>query len=830
MGNNSWTNVLDLLMRPFPTTIFQENSVTTNEYNEGVAMKNKLSGFIAIIYVFFFALPFLPALFTAFTEYQMNPFDYARITDVDYRAVVLDEPGSEGSVLITERLTFDIHAASRSNTFWELWRDLPEDYVDGVKVDYKVHSVKQILEDGTEIIYEESDRLYWEDEDYVRTNTKYGPGKWFHSPGPYNENFRDYECVFFYIDDVYRETMVFEVTYEMRNAALKYNDCSDLYLALYSEDTINHLKSYHGEILFPEKDMPSEGNYWVTTYGTNADSFPVQESATMYPGYYTFYFDLDEDDLKFRPYNEYIEFDLVAYGDDKHIFTEYAPNNDYTVDDVLVEIREEQKDYQNVAKQYAAKKLILLGILLAVGIVVVFYASRLNKRMHNKHIFYDVEPLDFYRDIPSDLDPNFAAHFAFCKHKEPKNEGIYSAILLSLARKEYISLEERGSDDVEITILRNPQSVSKPVTTAASAYGTPISGNPYDTPGYGVSTFKQESANEDLVSNTITVLDNIQTIIPESDDLTQPLRDTLNDLGAYPYTTSENGYTTEGMASAEVSPTENAASETVGAVETPVQENPYEPLTPCEEYYYNLLVRHAISNSITLKYLQTRVTSDYENTDDFVRDIENSIVNIGIQKEYFQKADYKQPRKVTEFTAKSFMITGIIIAILPSLISYNTRYDLAFGGYFILGLAFLLSGLFMHKQASKYVLLTYEGEQEYVKWRGLYNFLNSETLIHERDYVELPLWEKYLVYATAFGLSEKIIKAISLRCPEVEDSPVLSNGCYRSRSFHHHSGRSFHRSVRNGSSIARSGGGGYGGGGFGYGGGGRGGGGGGGGH
>lgn len=749
-------------------------------------MKNKSAVIIFIIYILIFSIPFLDSILIDLTEYQMNPFDYARITDVDYRAIVFDEPGSEGSVLVTERLTFDIHAASRFNTFWELWRDLPEDYVDGVKVDYKVHSVKQILEDGTEIVYEESDRLYWEDEDYVRTNSRYGPGKWFHSPGPYNEDYRDYECVFFYIDGVYREQMVFEVTYEMHNAALKYNDCSDLYLSMYSEDTIKHLNSYHGEILFPDKDMPSPGNYEVTTYGTNAESFPVEESATMNPGYYTFYFDLDKDDLKFRPYNEYIEFDLVSFGKDKHIFTDYAPDNSYTKDDVLYEIQEEQKDYHNMAGKYLTKKLILLAVLIGISIAILFYALRLEKRIHNKHIFYDVEPLDFYRDIPADLDPNFVAHFAFCKHKKPKDDGIYSALLLSLARKEYISLRERGNDDTEIKILYKPKPAPPPVPTSTTVYSAPISGNPYDTPGYGVSTFKQEvpstdSDTEISIFNYESVWDSIQTVLPEPD---------------------------------KAEPTET-------------QEKIYEPLTTCEEQYFNLLVRHAINDIITLKDLQARVTSDYEHTDDFVRNIENSVVNIGIEGEYFQKADYKQPRKLTEFTAKSFIITGIIIAILPNLISYNTRYDLAFGGYFILGLSFMAAGLYMKKKAGKYVLLTYEGEQEYVKWRGLYNFLNSETLIHERDYVELPLWEKYLVYATAFGLSEKIIKAISLRCPEVEDSPVLRSGCYRSRSFHHHSGRSFHRSVRTGSSIARSGGGGGGGG---YGGGGRGGGGGGGGH
>ena len=98
-----------------------------------------------------------------------NPFDYARITDVDYKAVVADEPDSEGKIIVTERLTFDIHAASKNNLFWELWRDLPEEYIDGVKVEYKVNSVKQILDNGTEIVYQESPELYWDDYDYVNT-------------------------------------------------------------------------------------------------------------------------------------------------------------------------------------------------------------------------------------------------------------------------------------------------------------------------------------------------------------------------------------------------------------------------------------------------------------------------------------------------------------------------------------------------------------------------------------------------------------------------------------------------------------------------------------
>jgi len=96
----------------------------------------------------------------------------------------------------------------------------------------------------------------------------------------------------------------------------------------------------------------------------------------------------------------------------------------------------------------------------------------------------------------------------------------------------------------------------------------------------------------------------------------------------------------------------------------------------------------------------------------------------------------------------------------------------------------------------------------------------------ERTVIELPLWEEYIVYATAFGISEKVIKALEIRCPDVSNSPMLSNSYYRSRSFRT-SGRSFRSATYRASSISRSSR--YGGGSY-YGGGGRGGGGGGGGH
>lgn len=709
-------------------------------------MKNKI---VSTMIIVLFVLPFLATFIGAFAcneDESLNPNDYARITDVEYKAVVVDEPDSEGKVIITERLTFDIHAASKNNLFWELWRDLPEDTIDGVKVYYKVNSVKQILEDGTELIYDESPKLYWDDYDYVSTNTTYGPGKWYHSEGPYNENIRNYECVFFYVDGLYREKVVFEIEYEMYNAALKYNDCSDLYLALYSGSTIKYLNSYKAQILFPNEDMPSSGNYNVYTYGTNSNEFPVTESATVNPGYYTFSIDLDKKDLKFRPYNQYIEFDLVSYGEDKHIFTDYAPDNYYSYDDVLDEILEEQEEYAKKPQKYKIAKTIVFVILIIISLYILIYAFRVKSRMKLKHIFYSpTTEIDFYRDIPSDLDPNFATALVFSKHKPPKDDsGVYSAILLSLARKEYIELNEYYNNDVEIVIKNFPT---------------------------------------------------------QTPNVSEPL--IMNNVGF------DSSFTLD------IAPTEETFTE--------IPSKEYEPLTTCEEYYYNLLVRHATNNSILMSALQRRISSDYENTNSFVRNINSSTVNIGVRDGYFQKGNYDQPKKQIKSASGLLLTIGILFITLVNIISYQTRMDLAFGSYTIIGICCIIGSLYLKIQSNKYILLTQFGEDQYAKWRGLYNFLNSDTLIHERTIVELPLWEKYLVYATAFGLSEKVIKAIRIRCPEVAESPILSNNYCRSGRFRS-SGHRFRSAVRSGSSGS------YGGGGFGYGGGGRGGGGGGGGH
>lgn len=717
---------------------------------------DKIKAIIALIMIYviliFIIMPGESFFGQDFTGFLEN--DYAHITDMEYKAEVLDEKELGGKVLITEVITFDIHASDEDNPFWELWRDLPESEYDGLKVDYDVLSVYEIKENGSKVKWEESDKLYWYDEDYV--SEEYGPGKWYHSKGPYDD-YKNFECLLFYIDGIYRDTITFEIKYIMNNASLKYSDVSELYLSMFSGDSTKNLKSFKGQILIQNKDMPKKGNYTISTYGTTKHRFNFNESKTLNNGYHTIYFDLNEEDLKFNSDNNYIEMTLLSYGDDKHSFTNYAPENNESDSKYLQEALDNDKKYdENIKNKIKTKNKIFFYTMLTTVVVLLltFTKPLILKR---KYTIYksSINP-DYFRDIPSDLDPYFAATLVFSKKgKKPDLGDIFSSLMLSLARKGYIELKQIdpnkkwSQNNIEINLLYSPTTISTMSTTNNQ---TPV------------TTLKE--ADLEIKNKNGKVL---------------------------------------------------------------------EKLTENEKEYFNLILKYAVESKLSMETFQNKISKDYDNTDSFLDKVKKSITDIGVSKNYFQKQDYNDANKEIKGNANVILTIGICVFIFGNLLTYDNNYNFVYGVFTLFGLTSILCSMYLYNLSRKYTLLTQYGEEEYAKWFGLYNFLNSKTLMNEKTVIDVVLWEKYLVYATAFGISQKVIDALEIVCPNIQvtQSIVLSNSYYRSTSFRSYN-RSFYRSSYNASNTSRasrySGGGYYGGGGSFYGGGGRGGGGGGGGH
>jgi len=70
---------------------------------------------------------------------------------------------------------------------------------------------------------------------------------------------------------------------------------------------------------------------------------------------------------------------------------------------------------------------------------------------------------------------------------------------------------------------------------------------------------------------------------------------------------------------------------------------------------------------------------------------------------------------------------------------------------------------------------TQKGINEQVKWKAFKKFMVEFSLLKEKEIPQLVLWEKYLVYATAFGVADKVIKQLKISYPELNDTDTLNN-------------------------------------------------------
>lgn len=83
--------------------------------------------------------------------------------------------------------------------------------------------------------------------------------------------------------------------------------------------------------------------------------------------------------------------------------------------------------------------------------------------------------------------------------------------------------------------------------------------------------------------------------------------------------------------------------------------------------------------------------------------------------------------------------------------------------------------------------LSDNGRSELAEIMGLKKYLEEFTLIDEREITEAAIWKEYMVYATLFGIADKVIKQLERlypeRMPEIEGynrNVIIATGYYRS--------------------------------------------------
>ena len=74
--------------------------------------------------------------------------------------------------------------------------------------------------------------------------------------------------------------------------------------------------------------------------------------------------------------------------------------------------------------------------------------------------------------------------------------------------------------------------------------------------------------------------------------------------------------------------------------------------------------------------------------------------------------------------------------------------------------------------------LTEKGLREKNEWKALKKYMQDYSLLNEKTLPDIVLWEKFLVYATAFGISEEVTEQLKIAHPDMFNVNNVDNYSY----------------------------------------------------
>ena len=128
-----------------------------------------------------------------------------------------------------------------------------------------------------------------------------------------------------------------------------------------------------------------------------------------------------------------------------------------------------------------------------------------------------------------------------------------------------------------------------------------------------------------------------------------------------------------------------------------------------------------------------------------------NVINIGKQQNFFEKSGV--PTLIALLILLyAFLITALTIACEVDFISSYLVLFVAF--------PFAIYCITISKR-------TIKGAEHYDKWKAFKNFLDDFGTFELKELPEIILWERYLVYATIFGLADKVEKVMNVKIKEI---------------------------------------------------------------
>lgn len=195
-----------------------------------------------------------------------------------------------------------------------------------------------------------------------------------------------------------------------------------------------------------------------------------------------------------------------------------------------------------------------------------------------------------------------------------------------------------------------------------------------------------------------------------------------------------------------------------------LNENEIDKLKEDEKKIYKF-VKTAISGEeyITAKELEKYIKQHEITVVSFKESIDKRKKESLEKLEYIDEENIRKRRNYTGGIYGYFSLIVFAISFYAALLSTNV-------GILILAMCVIsIINIIMNIIIiSRLDQLTQKGIDEAEMWKGLKHYMEDFSMLDKREVPEITLWEKYLVYATAFGIADKVLKQLKTVYPNLE--------------------------------------------------------------
>ena len=208
-------------------------------------------------------------------------------------------------------------------------------------------------------------------------------------------------------------------------------------------------------------------------------------------------------------------------------------------------------------------------------------------------------------------------------------------------------------------------------------------------------------------------------------------------------------------------------------------------------------------DEITLKELQKYIKSiPAEELQNMPESLHIKMIDKLSKKGIIDKDNFKNYKKVNNrlgvyiFIAILVIIFQFSFTLLPNSIINIIKITI---------IVLAIVNIILTKQELKRIAVyTQEGVDESAKWKGLKKYMKEISLLKEKEVPDIVIWEKFLVYATVFGISDKVLKQLKVVYPNIEEITMAGNYTYMNVMINTNFARSFSSAVSTSMSSAYS--------------------------